>query len=66
MGNNCTNKLQIKLKQSKSVYIDSTKEEFNILNPYENTAKYLDMTLDMKLRWKAHNQAFLRYNTNNN
>lgn len=24
------------------------------LIPYENTAKYLDMTLDAKLRWKAH------------
>jgi hypothetical protein len=22
--------------------------------PYENTAKYLDMTLDAKLRWKPH------------
>jgi predicted GIY-YIG superfamily endonuclease len=57
-----TRKWQIKLNETKSVHIDFTNKYIEhkpiYLNhqavPYENTAKYLGMTLDTKLRWKPH------------
>jgi hypothetical protein len=57
-----TRKWRIKLNESKSVHIDFTnnkiKQQPIFINgtkiPYANTAKYLGMNLDAKLRWKEH------------
>jgi hypothetical protein len=57
-----TGKWRIKLNVSKSVHIDFTnnkiKQQPISINgtkvPYANTAKYLRMNLDAKLRWKEH------------
>lgn len=57
-----TKKWRIKLNETKSVHINfSNKQENycpvyidNKIIPYENSAKYLGMTLDAKLRWKVH------------
>jgi uncharacterized protein YpmS len=53
---------RIKLNETKSVHFDFTnkliKHKPIYINhhvvPYENTAKYLGMALDAKLRWKPH------------
>lgn len=70
-----TNKWKIKLNESKSIHIDFSNKQIKYspiyincqIIPYENTAKYLGMTLDTKLRWKAHvkkkrDELNLRYN----
>jgi hypothetical protein len=57
-----TRKWRIKLKKTKSVHIDFTNQRVEhkpiYINhhavPYENTAKYLGMTMDTKLRRKPH------------
>jgi len=57
-----TRKWQIKLNEAKSVHVDFTNKRVEhkpiYINhqvvPCENTAKYLVMTLDVKLRWKPH------------
>lgn len=60
--NSWTKKWRIKLNESKSTYINFTNKKVNPLTltlnnsniPYANTAKYLGMNLDAKLRWKEH------------
>ena len=55
-----TDKWRIELNESKSVHVDFTNKKINYvpvyvngkLIPYSNQAKYLDMTLDVRLRWK--------------
>lgn len=59
---NWTKKWRIKLNETKSAHVDFTNKRTqhhpvrinDVQIPYENTAKYLGITLDAKLRWKAH------------
>ena len=59
---NWTKRWRIKLNESKSVHINFTNKQTahipvfinEVIIPHANTAKYLGMTLDAKLRWKAH------------
>jgi hypothetical protein len=60
--NNSTKRWCIKLNEAKSVHVNFTnkKTQYILVTindnqiPHSNTAKYLGMTLDTKLRWKVH------------
>ena len=57
-----TQRWRIKLNESKSIHINFTNKKItnlpvvinNQVVPYSNTAKYLGMNLDAKLKWKEH------------
>lgn len=59
---NWTKKWRIKLNEAKSIQVNFTNLKVNhipiminsMVVPHANTAKYLGMTLDAKLRWKEH------------
>lgn len=58
-----TKRWKIKLNELKSAHVNFTNKLLvnpptisinNVLVPHENSAKYLGMTLDVKLKWKEH------------
>ena len=58
-----TKRWKIKLNELKSAHVNFTNKPLvnpppiilnNVMVPYENSAKYLGMTLDVKLKWKEH------------
>lgn len=57
-----TKKWKIQINETKSVHVNFTNKKIqyipvsinNMQIPYSNSAKYLGMTLDAKLRWKVH------------
>lgn len=59
---NWTKRWRIKLNETKSAHVNFTYQQANWIPieinsnqvPYANTAKYLGMTLDAKLKWKEH------------
>lgn len=60
---NWTKQWKIKLNELKSIHVNFTNKKLvdvpsvrinDVKVPYANTAKYLGMTLDVKLRWKEH------------
>lgn len=59
---NWTKKWRTQLNESKSIHINFTYKNIHYIPvninlnivPYANTAKYLGMTLDAKLKWKEH------------
>lgn len=61
---NWTKKWGLKLNSIKSIHVNYTNKKIQhipiivdgIQVPYSNTAKYLGMNLDAKLRWKEHIQ----------
>jgi hypothetical protein len=60
--NNWTRRWRIKLNKAKSVHVNFTNKKTQYIPvtindnkiPHSNTAKYLGMMLDAKLRWKVH------------